>query len=140
MSANVVTDLLGDLGDAAASVDHDVPLRKAPGERPVRLRDARPELRLGTLDAVALVADPGERGVDVDLHEEGEVWQEDVDGGQVQREPLLRPELAAGALIGDRRVDIAVADDRRAAGERRPDQLLDLPRACGGAAGTPPPP
>src|SRR6188472_4708561 len=112
MSANVVTDLRSDLVDPPApSVDHDIPLREACRERPVRLRDARPERRLGTLDAVSLVAHPGERGVDVDLHEEGEVGKEAADGGQVEREHLLHTELPAGALIGDRRVDVAVADD-----------------------------
>ena len=41
-------------------------------------------------------------------------------------------ETAAAALVGDRRVDVAVADDGRAALERGPDHLVDVLRAGGG--------
>ena len=48
---------------------------------------------------------------------------------QVEVEHPLEPEPAPDALVGDRRVEVAVADDDRAARERRPDHLLDVLRA-----------
>ena len=69
-SANVVTNLSCDLVRAAVPVDDDVPLGEALRERPVRVHDPRPELRAGALDPVALVADPRQRGLDVELDEE----------------------------------------------------------------------
>ena len=45
------------------------------------------------------------------------------DRGQVELEHALEPEPARDALVRDRRVDVAVADHRRAALERRPDHL-----------------
>ena len=45
--------------------------------------------------------------------------------GRVQLEHGVDAEPARDALVGERRVDVAVADDRRAALERRPDHPLD---------------
>src|SRR4029079_6324086 len=98
MSANVVTDLRCDLGDASAAVDHDVALSEPCRQRQIRRRPAGPERRPGALDAIALVAHAGERGVDVDLDEERQIGKEAADGGQVEREHVLDPELAAGTL------------------------------------------
>ena len=63
------------------------------GQRPVRLGDTRPELRLCALDAVALVADARERGLGVDLDEEGPVGEQSADGAQVELEDVVDPEL-----------------------------------------------
>ena len=62
----------------------------------------------------------------VQVEQEGPVGEQPTDGGEVQVEDALEPEVATHALVGDRRVEVAVADDRRAAVERRPDHLLDV--------------
>ena len=41
-------------------------------------------------------------------------------------EHALEPEFPGDALVGDGRVDVAVADHDRATRERRPDELLDV--------------
>ena len=48
------------------------------------------------------------------------------DRGQVEVEHGVDPEPTRAALVGDRRVDVPVADDDGAARERRPDHLLDV--------------
>ena len=55
-----------------------------------------------------------------------QVGHQPLDGRQVELEHALEPETARDALVGDRRVDVAVADHRRPARERGPDQLLDV--------------
>ena len=50
-------------------------------------------------------------------------------GGEVEVEDPLEPEPARDSLVRDGRVEVAVADDQRAAGERGPDHLLDVLRA-----------
>ena len=50
---------------------------------------------------------------------------------EVQLEDAAHPEAACDSLVGDRRVDVAVADDPRAALVRRADHALDELRPCG---------
>ena len=64
--------------------------------------------------------------VDADLEQDRPVGHEPLDGREVELEHTLEPEPTGDALIGNGRVDVAVADDGRAALERRPDQLLDM--------------
>jgi hypothetical protein len=63
---------------------------------------------------------------DVEREQDRSVGKQTTDRGEVEVEDALEPEVAAHALVGDRRVEIAIADDRRAAVERRPDHLLDV--------------
>ena len=57
------------------------------------------------------------------------VGNEPTDRGEVQLEHGLDAEATTCALVGDRRVEVPVGDDRRAALERRTDHLLDVLRA-----------
>ena len=59
------------------------------------------------------------------------VGEQPADRREVEVEHALEAELTADALIGDGRVDVAVADDGCAALERRPDHLVDELRASG---------
>ena len=54
------------------------------------------------------------------------------DDGEVQLQNLLDAEPAPDPLVGERGVDVAVADDGRAAVESGPDDLGDELRASGG--------
>ena len=65
------------------------------------------------LDPVALAAHAADGIVDADLEQDRAVGHQAVDGGKVEREHALEPEAAGDALVGDRRVDVAVADHRR---------------------------
>ena len=78
------------------------------------------------LDPVALAAHARERGLGVDLDQERPVGHEAADGRQVELENRVEPEIAAAALVRDGRVEVAVADDRRAALERGADHLVDV--------------
>ena len=49
-----------------------------------------------------------------------------LDGGEVELEHALEPETPRDSLIGDRRVDVAIADHRHSSRERGPDHLLDV--------------
>ena len=66
----------------------------------------------------------------LERQQERAVGKEPARSGEVQVEDSLEPELAANSLVRDRRVDVAVAYDRRATLEGRPDHLVDELRAC----------
>ena len=68
-------------------------------------------------------ARPG-AGLDVEQH--GEVGQQAARGPQVDLADHVRAEGATDALVGDRRVDVAVGDDDGATGERRADEPRDV--------------
>ena len=91
------------------------PGRRGRGSRPPRARSGPGRRRSAA----------ARRGVDE--QEEGGVGEQAADDGEVQLEHPVEPEPAGDALVGERRVDVAVADDVRAALERRPDHLA--PRA-----------
>src|SRR5262245_54942435 len=81
-SANAVTDLRREPVDGQQAVDHDVPLGEARSELAIRVRDDRPERRVGSLDPVALVADARQRGLDVEVDEHGQVGKEPFDDAE----------------------------------------------------------
>ena len=104
---------------------------EACGELPVRVGDAHMEAVVLALDPVALAAHARDRVVCTDLEQDRAIGHQAPDSCEVEVEHPLEPEPAGDSLVGDRRVDVAVADDGRAARERRPDQLLDVLRARG---------
>ena len=67
-----------------------------------------------------------------DVEDDGQVGKQAADRPVLQGCDLLAAELAPGALVGDRAVDIAVGDDHPARGESRPDQLVDVVSLVGG--------
>jgi hypothetical protein len=90
------------------------------------------ELGVLALEAVVLPAQPLADPRRVDEQEKRAVREQPSDRGEVQVEDALEPEAARDALVRDRRVDVAVAEHRRAALERGPDDLLDVLRPRGG--------
>ena len=67
-----------------------------------------------------------------DVDDDGEVGDEAVDGPHLQVVHLGGAEVAAGALVGDGGVGVAVGDDDLAPLERRPDELVDVVGLVGG--------
>ena len=72
------------------------------------------------------------RGLGRDLDDHRPVGKQAADDGEVELEDGVDPEVAATALVGDRRVDVPVADDGCATLERGPDHLVDVLGASGG--------
>ena len=68
---------------------------------------------------------------DADLEQDRPIGHQPLDGGEVELEHALEPEPARDSLVGDRRVDVAVADHGRSSRERGPDHLLDVLGARG---------
>ena len=119
-------DLLGEQLGARGSVDDHEPVRLALCELPVSAGCAGVEVVFLALDPVALAAHAADGVVGADLEQDRAVGHQPLDGGEVELEHPLEAEAAGDALVGDRRVDVAVADHGGAARERRPDQLLDV--------------
>src|SRR5207244_8760393 len=127
--SNASKDLLRDVCGRAASVDRLDPLRKRCRQQTISVGDLPPELLVFPLDPVAVPADPARGLVRVDLEQEGAVGQSLADCRQVQLEHALDTETPRDTLIGERGVEVAVADDDGAALERRSDHLVDELRA-----------
>ena len=68
----------------------------------------------------------------VEQEQERAVGEQPADGVEVELEHALEAEPAPDALVRDRGVDVAVADDRGAALERGPDHLVHVLCARGG--------
>src|SRR6185312_10218473 len=117
--------LLGDLARRARAVDRLDSLRKDFGELAVGGVDAHPEVVVLALDAVAIGSDPARRLGRVDQQQEGAVGQHAEHRLEVQLEDAVEPEPARDPLVGERRVEVAVADHVRAALQRRRDHLLE---------------
>src|SRR5437868_9167912 len=124
------TDLLGDLIGWAVAVDGDDAPREHVRERTVRLVDRAVELLPLALDAVRGGAALG-RDVGIDEDEEGAVGQQALRRGEVELEHAVDAEVAGDALVGERGVDVAVADHVAPGLERRGDHALDELGACG---------
>ena len=79
---------------------------------------------------VGVEAPPRDGRVEVEEHRE--VGQQAAGRPQRQVPHLVATENPAGALVGDRRVEVAVLDDDLAAGERGAHDGLDVVGAVGG--------
>src|SRR6478609_6115029 len=119
-------DLLGEQLGARRSVDDDEPVRFALGELPVSAGGTGVKVVFLALDSVALAAHAPDGIVRADLEQDRAVGHQPLHGGEVELEHALEAEPAGDALVGDRRVDVAVADHRRPTRERGPDELLDV--------------
>ena len=89
------------------------------------------DLGPGGPDAVELRTHPSGRVGDTDLEQDRDVGHQPLDRGEVQRQHPLEPEPAGDPLVGDRRIDVPVADHRCSPLERGADQLLDVLRTRG---------
>ena len=105
------------------AVEQYDPLGKALGELLVRPADLGLEAFTLALDPVgrALLAAGGGGGIDGE-HERA-VGQQALEHRQVELEDTVETEAARDALVGERRVDVAVGDDVCPAVESRPDHL-----------------
>jgi UDP-glucose 4-epimerase len=83
------------------------------------------------LQAIVISAQPGRQVGDPELQEERPVGNQASDRAEVQLEDAIEPEPATDALVGDGGVEVAVADDPRAARERRADHLVHVLGARG---------
>ena len=110
---------------AVAPSSDDVPLRergrRARGSR--RRRGGRSSASSRSIRSGSPVAAPRD-AVRVEQQHERRSGSEPARRRRVQLAHGLDPEPARDALVGERRVDVAVADDPRAALERRPDHAL----------------
>ena len=89
------------------------------------------ELQWLDLDAVE-VAGAAEAGGGVDVEDDGEVWTQVGRGPARDLLELGDVDGAPGALVGERRVDVAVGDDDHALGERGQHDLVDVLGLVGG--------
>ena len=78
------------------------------------------------LEPIVLASQAGGKLGEGDLQQEGAIGQQAADGSEVQVEHAVEPEVARDSLVRDGRIDITVADDRRAPLERRADDLLHM--------------
>src|SRR6476646_2467120 len=123
--------LLRELVRPSRGIEDDDPLRKTLGELTVPRRSAGTEVVALALEPVVVALDTRRHGTRSELEQEGPVGKHPADRGEVQLEHALEPEPARDPLVRDRRVQVAVADHRRTAFERRPDHLVDELRARG---------
>src|SRR3954468_13731924 len=130
--ANVLTDLRGDLFGGTGTFDGDDAVGLGRRERPVGAVDAAHELVALALDPVVVAPRAAARDGRVEQHEERAVRQQSVRHSEAQVAHAFLAERPAGALVGDRRVEIAVADDVLATLERGPDDACDVLGARGG--------
>ena len=83
------------------------------------------------LEPIVLTAEAtGELG-DVEREQERSVGQQPTDGREIEVENALEPEITRDTLVRNGRVHEAVADDRRAPLESRPDHLVHVLGARG---------
>src|SRR5512146_3306516 len=123
--SKLVEHLLGDLARRAHAVDGRDPLREVLRQLSVGRVHALAEAAVLALDAVAVVADASRRLLRVDEQQEGAVREQAPHRLQVQLQHALEAEAAGDALVGEGRVEVAVADHVRALLERGGDHLVD---------------
>src|ERR687884_1084048 len=129
--SNLSTDLHGEVSGRLRSVEPADPLREHRGQLPIGPVDGGAKVTALALDAVEVVAGPPRRLVRVEEDEERAVGEEPLHRLEVQLQHALDAESARDSLVGERRVDVAVAEHIGAAVERGRDDLLDELRACG---------
>src|SRR5690242_6981361 len=130
--SKLVEHLLGDLARRARAVDRVDPLREDLRQLAVGSVDACAEVVVLTLDPVGRAADALGRFGRVDEQQVRPVREQPAHRVQIQLEHSVEAEAARDALVGEGRVEVAVADDVRAAVERGHDHLVHELRAGGG--------
>src|SRR5262245_35707212 len=118
-----IAHLLRNLLDRPRAVEHPDPPRQDRAQLTVRLVDLAQELVALALDPIAGRAGAPPRLLGIDQQKERHVRKDASDRVHVQREHTVDAEPARDALIGERRVEVAIADDVRAPLERRLDHL-----------------
>src|SRR5947199_7774752 len=124
MLSNTLEDLLCDLAGRPRPVDRHDPPREGCRELPVGLGDPSAEGVVLALDPVAGLAQPPRRPLGIEQQQKGAVGKDPADRVDVQLEHPLHAEPARDPLIGERRVEVAVAHDVGASREAWSDHLL----------------
>ena len=132
MLSKLVKNLAPDLSGGARAVDGDDSLGEGCGELLVGLSHALAETVVLALDPVAWVTAPPGRLFRVDDEQVRAVGEDPADRMEIELEHAVEPEPTRDSLIGERRVDVAVAHDVRATGKGRRDHLVDELGARGG--------
>ena len=114
----------GPSGFAVPSSGDDT-LREDLGDLAVGAVDQRRELVALALDPVRRLAPALRRHLARDDQQKGPVGEQAARHGEVDLEHPLDPKAAREALVGERGVEVAVADDIGSAAERRADHLVD---------------
>src|SRR6266511_934613 len=121
--SKLIPHLLRQLRRRLRAVQRRDPVREQPGELAVGLVDFLLEREPFLLDAIRLCGTLDRlRGIEQD--EERPVREQTARRMQVQLEHPVDAEPTRKALVGERRVDVAVADDVRPVQESRVDDLL----------------
>src|SRR5262249_37505179 len=119
--SKVIPDDSREVGGRARAVQLPDPLGEPRGQLLVGLGDRRLALDAVAFDAVGVGARAPRGLLRVERDEEGSVGEQAACRLEVEVEHVLDAEPARDALVGERRVDVAVADDVGAGLERRPD-------------------
>src|SRR3954453_21175939 len=123
--SKAVKDLAPDLVRWAAAVDGDDPVGKELRDLAVGAVDARAEVVVLALDPVPARRHPARGELRVDKEQVRAIREHSARRVQVELQDALEAEAARDPLVGERGVEVAVADDVRPAGERRRDHGLD---------------
>src|SRR5437762_4178456 len=133
---DLAADVRGHALLRAVAIDHDETAGLGRGEPQIALAHALVERTVVPMEAVPARrpgprAEPRQRHRDGNVNEEGALRDE-----RPHREAGHRPETVevgaeALALVGEGRVEVPVGDDDLPLGERRPDHVAGVLRACG---------
>src|SRR5918999_2692317 len=124
-SGKVIAHLLGDLLRRARRVERDDPAREDRSELRIRGPHRVLEALALALDAIRSFLLPTRGLVRVEHEQEGAVGEDPADRVHVQREHLVDAEPASEPLVGERGVEVAVADHVCPTLEGRADHLRD---------------
>src|SRR5438105_7894406 len=129
--SNLSTDLHGEVAGRLRAVERDDPLREHRGQLPIGPVDGGAKVSSLALDAVGRVPGPPRRLVRVEEDQERAIGEEPAGRLEVQLQHAVDSEPTRDPLVGERRVDVAVADDVGPALERGLDHAGDELRARG---------
>ena len=115
----------GDLGDGGGGVDHGEALGIGGGQVAEGLADALVEAEVLGLDPVQLAAAAAQAGRRVEVEQHDQVGQQPAGGEPVDLLDRAPAQPAAGALVGQGRVQVAVAEHHRAPLQGGADHRFD---------------
>src|SRR5687767_12312370 len=124
--------LLGELVRGSGGIEDDDALGVATREIAIRGSRPRVELRRLALEPIVHAAESAADLRGLERQQERPVGEQSADGGEIELEDALEPEPAPHPLVGDGRVEVAIADHRRSAFETRAYHLVDVLSSRGG--------
>src|SRR5919198_1348100 len=123
--SNLSTDLHGEVAGRLRPIERDDPLGEHRGQLSIGPVHGGAKVTAFALDTVGIAAGPPRRLSRVEEDQEGAIREEPARGLEVQLQHALDAEAARDPLVGERGVDVAVADDVRAVLERGLDHARD---------------